>query len=1531
MENNQSVKIKQNIDKFIEDLLHIEDVTKNKLLDIYAGDASKTYLVSYDELTSMPSSYTLSQYILSVILKRIGKPGNTVMRKSSALTSEEQIIGKEINAIDWISASGERDPKALRNFIDSAYKEISLKGNNPLFLSVGALKWKIAKADEVFSVTTPLLIFPIRLVRSENANTPVYVEFINDDVYINPCLIAKLKQVLGDEMSDKFPHPDGEFVNPSTAVDLDKLFDGQTYFNKVEDYIKSSSRFDLGEETLFKFDRNIVAIFQYNHDELCMYYDIQGNKENIYKHPLIQRVFNKCEPLPDVECTKPAKFVLQRDSVQEEIIKQVVNGQSLVVKGPPGTGKTQTITNMIASLLAAGKRILLSSTKVAAMSEVYMKLPEELRKFVMLLDCETEAQAAKLNPVEIKKDFADLLRQAKNYTTSNSVYDEYGQAQQGKKIATSFLGSYQKDVFETRDIIGKSYYEALDLLCNDIETVHFIKPQIAAILTTDQYLRALNKVKEASGYIDKICNGHDFFKSPWVSQDKNIQDLNAEAIVKANAEINAIIEQLNAELNRIETVWGVSFGEIDLSTLTQLSESAFLLDDVRRALDKTNEILLENLCIALDACILKEDADTKTVVVTNTENIEELDKVLADAKIDLSLRKSEFVNFANSANVRDIMKNDRRTQTTLNLIKEVTDNISAYSAKLDEFHKVFTREITQEQINVVSESYDVFKDYIEQNLEGPKFFDGKAKKAYKALCALGYGKEIAFKDVISAVAIYKDYEKLLEKEKEIYGRISSLLNFTFTEETLQDFLELYTRALESDFDSVPEFIQAFEEDQEAFEIAFTLVNSDKDYTLKQLVDAFSFETSKIKLIDALSRYDETVDKNAIDLKGALSKAKTARAIKKAYESCVFGRDAETLSAKATQFYKNSAGLGRVLADLYKALKSFKKNFFSNYYNNVLALPTVNDLKIFTKESCDRNIINAVVKYSEIVYNRYNELPLANFFRPFENARMTTNKYSYAEIFEHSIYDLAVKYKLERAGLDRNGVGERVEKEQVRFAQSESDFAKATLKMVEAQCITSIKPDAPEYQFLNAERTSGETLRRMFKLHAKAVKNLKQCFILSPSTASVLFGSEEFSDFDVAIIDEASQLEPTAILPIMVRAKQVVLVGDEWQMPPIKHFTTRTVKRLMDEDGQLQMLDPNTSVLGLSLANCAFPTTQLVCHYRSKTESLITYSQHKHYPFMRTFPASLPKADGLGFKYIYTPDGFSDGAANDAEAKKVIEELNLHFDKYYDERTGKLSESVGVVAFGEKQLNYIISLKNKDKALCEKIKTAIANFDDLEERLIFFKTIETVQGQEIDHLIISLTYGRNKSGAVSGAFGELNRGGDGGRLGECIFNVAVTRAKSSVTVITSVEEADISNANVAFIGQYLGIAKKFSQDGKSQFVGKSIAENVGFIKDVAKYLVSLGINENRIVIDYGATDGSVRIPIAILSTDLSSVKFAVWCEKPLGKEYDYFDYNVRYVQSLKSRDWEIVKVYIHDWFDNKAIEQQKLKDAVAKYC
>ena len=117
-------------------------------------------------------------------------------------------------------------------------------------------------------------------------------------------------------------------------------------------------------------------------------------------------------------------------------------------------------------------------------------------------------------------------------------------------------------------------------------------------------------------------------------------------------------------------------------------------------------------------------------------------------------------------------------------------------------------------------------------------------------------------------------------------------------------------------------------------------------------------------------------------------------------------------------------------------------------------------------------------------------------------------------------------------------------------------------------------------------------------------------------------------------------------------------------------------------------------------------------------------------------------------------------------------IREHFAKYYDEKTGVLAESFGVVAFGEKQTERIKGLVAADKELYEKMNRALDKFDDVPEKLIFFKTIETVQGQETAHLFLSLTYGRTPEGKATNAFGQLNRD----KLGKCIFNVAVTRAQ-----------------------------------------------------------------------------------------------------------------------------------------------------------
>ena len=76
-----------------------------------------------------------------------------------------------------------------------------------------------------------------------------------------------------------------------TPIDLDVLGDGNEYFNAVEKYIEACR--GTHKDNVFSFDRNVVAISQYDHDEICMYYDIKRHKEEVFSHPLVNRMFTE--------------------------------------------------------------------------------------------------------------------------------------------------------------------------------------------------------------------------------------------------------------------------------------------------------------------------------------------------------------------------------------------------------------------------------------------------------------------------------------------------------------------------------------------------------------------------------------------------------------------------------------------------------------------------------------------------------------------------------------------------------------------------------------------------------------------------------------------------------------------------------------------------------------------------------------------------------------------------------------------------------------------------------------------------------------------------------------------------------------------------------------------------------------------------------------------------------------------------------------------------------------------------------------
>ena len=1517
-----------NIDAFVQDLLHIDEVNKNKLLDLEAGKDNTYYLTYGDpDDPAMDLSHN-GESVLKIIKEHIGKVGNTVLR-GSAEAGQEQIIGAHKNVLNWCARNGERNPKELDKYIKEVYKELDLTGNNPLFLSIGMVSWCLmTTGNETKAVETPFLIFPIRLIRSV-ATSPISIEFVDEDIYVNPCFIAKLRQVYGESILKGFPSPTGNELDFDTPIDLEALGDGTAYFDAVEKYI-NACRGD-NKNNVFSFDRNVVAISQYDHDEICMYYDIKRHKSEVHAHPLVQRIFTESlagniPPTPEYEGSP--SFIKEYDHIQEDMIRRVLAGESLIIKGPPGTGKTLTIVNMIATLLEEGKKVMLASEKLAALSEVYNKLPDELRDFVMLLACETEAQAAKLSPTVIKRELSSLVRTAEEAAPlHSSVYSDKNSAISEMARAKGKLATYFTESFHEKDVIGLNYYEALDIVEKhpEIKTVPFAEPASFIGMARELYHDLYNTVKEAARHYAALTGKetHPMVLCPWYSFGEL---KNTEEAIETNKKINARIDKLLSDLTAL-----FSAAEINDPLYLNMKETKELLEsDVTEAevLDlasKNKEAIgvLEEAYAG--ACNMKSDA-FDTVKVKHTEDFSILSNWLSGVKLDGSLTVEEFDKIYEK---RELLSSIRTVEEiSLNLIIQKIEGLAAeIRSHKENMLSVFPENMAAEGWEKITESVKLLSKY--RGKSEPKLFFGAAKKAYTEVAALSYLKNPKFEEVIDAVGEMSDALVCDEKILDMDGELAKLFRRVISPSDREAILLVCKR---SNAAGIPadDFVSAVIQSYDILHKAIEASDAKEGATVGDYKAAY--ESAKL-LNSVLMNYSlflgedfksEGVVYSRDLIRDTIAKAKSAISVTKFISSStVQYMPIEQLAKSVEYLTKNGKALAKDIADMFDSFDSFGEKIYKYYYSEAKEHLLFANLDIYALESTDRAILNAAERYFKIRNTKFGETSVETFFWPFESSRMEKGDNTFEDIFEHSAYDLACMAK-RRAFETSNGRGSEIERQMELFAESDAKIRDYNVKTIRESCLRRIRAcDKGSFAFLNSSRDNINNLRRIFKLHGESILKLKKCMLLSPATVSVLFGAPCFSDFDVLIVDESSQLEPTKILPVLFRSKQVVLVGDEWQMPPIRHFSKAAEHTVVSDNGTQTNLSPETSVLALALHSKQFACRELACHYRSKTEALIAFSQSNYYPYMRTFPASVPRAEGLGFKDVYIPEGRSDGGVNEAEAKAAVKELELHFETYYDEATGVLSESVGVVAFGESQLAKIESLIKSNLTLKAKIGRALDNFDDLKEKLIFFKTIETVQGQETDHMIISLTYGKDKNGNIREAYGDLGRGS----FGECIFNVAVTRARSSVTMIHSVHHHDISNK---FIKSYLEIVEKFDRDGRMQFISAGDVNRLGFVRSVADYIINeLGISEERVVINCGATDGSVRLPIAILSPDMSSAMLSIFCETP-STGVTFIDENIRYYDILKARGWNLKRVFIHDWVNNKDNEKQAIADAIATY-
>ncbi|MBO3699147.1 AAA domain-containing protein [Roseivirga sp. E12] len=276
------------------------------------------------------------------------------------------------------------------------------------------------------------------------------------------------------------------------------------------------------------------------------------------------------------------------------------------------------------------------------------------------------------------------------------------------------------------------------------------------------------------------------------------------------------------------------------------------------------------------------------------------------------------------------------------------------------------------------------------------------------------------------------------------------------------------------------------------------------------------------------------------------------------------------------------------------------------------------------------------------------------------------------------------------------------------------------------------------------------LRRLISNFEHELFNLVPCWLASPEAVSAIFPMESF--FDLVIFDEASQCFTEKGVPSIYRGKQVVIAGDSQQLRPNDLYRVRW------EDEQEEM-DLEVDSL-LELANNHLMQVHLEGHYRSHSLSLIDFSnQHFYKGKLKVLPdfKGVNNTDA-SIEYVKV-DGLWEKQQNQAEADRIVA-LVKRFTAEDEQK------SIGIVTFNAPQQALILDLLEE---------AGLGQTNDL-----FVKNIENVQGDERDIIIFSTAYAPNASGKLSAQFGSLNQIGGENRL-----NVAVTRAKEKVIVVTSI--------------------------------------------------------------------------------------------------------------------------------------------------
>lgn len=472
-------------------------------------------------------------------------------------------------------------------------------------------------------------------------------------------------------------------------------------------------------------------------------------------------------------------------------------------------------------------------------------------------------------------------------------------------------------------------------------------------------------------------------------------------------------------------------------------------------------------------------------------------------------------------------------------------------------------------------------------------------------------------------------------------------------------------------------------------------------------------------------------------------------------------------------------------------------------------------------------------------------------------------------------------------------------------------------------------ESKDYAYQIEKQRNLWPVRQMLEYFEDYLLRLFPCWLLPPQAVSTIFPLKK-EMFDLIVFDEASQMFIENALPSIYRGKKIVVAGDNKQLPPSSAF----IRRYLAEDIDMNMDLSTQAALEvtslLDLAMNKYPAVELAYHYRSEYCELIDFSNLAFYDNkLQIAPNLCARSDEPPIERIKVK-GMWQNRHNHEEAVTVVRLIKTIL------KNRQNNETIGIVTFNSEQKDHIEDMldeeADKNPTFRRQLYEESNRFENGENHSLFVKNLENVQGDERDIIIFSVGYARNENDKIFAQFGSLSAEGGENRL-----NVAITRARKKVYIVTSIEPEELTqvdnskNAGPRLLKKYLQYARAVSTGEKDE-VRKILSEFSPVDKPDSAFTYEEEIKEvlermgYTVCTNLGNTN--YKLSLGVFDKDLNRFVLGIECDyQAYLNSSEVLERDVYRIKFLEGKGWKIIRVWSRDWWQSPNSVLDKIVTAI----